>query len=146
MCSPRRKNLHNREESVTVLPLLLLVASITHPSNIVQCVDLIEINHVHCGKGLRLFSQIIFWDINPATKKFFVREWHMVDRVFDLQFRRQGTSVVLKDGLVVLGKMFRESWSHNDPERIDLQTNYERLPLVRPKPLVTIDVKGMFDH
>lgn len=114
------------------LTLILLVSSLTHTR--VQTVDLIEINHLHNDSGRHTFSQVIFWDVDPVTQKRHVREWCMIDSVdFDKTPNNMPRVRFKTDGTIVVGWNFRESYSHNDPERDDQKCwpLESRIPLAR---------------
>jgi len=44
-----------------------------------QSVDLIELNHKYAKEGKHTFSQVIFYERVPATGKYRVRDWVLVE-------------------------------------------------------------------
>jgi hypothetical protein len=102
----------------------------------VQTVDLVEINHMHDEKGRHTFSQIIFWDVDPVTRKRHVREWYMADVIRDIEWLDIGPRVTLKPNsheIIVQGRSYMETWTQIDPEREDLKVWPDRVGLARCK-------------
>ena len=96
----------------------------------VEYVDLIELNHYYDSKARLVFEQVIFWDRSPMNGRFQVRAWCMVeDR--DLHNRRPVKNEANRLYCVewqdkeqgmqrrITSRLYRESWTHHDPERDD---------------------------
>ncbi|XZE45563.1 hypothetical protein SH467x_000808 [Pirellulaceae bacterium SH467] len=108
-------------------------------------VDLIELNHFYDPLGRHVYDQVIFYNRHPATGRFHVRAWCLVEDRESLSRRpvyQAATGLYRVDWLdsdqQVLrrleSRLHRESWSHLDPERIDKKKYDERLrfALVQP--------------
>lgn len=116
------------------LVVLLAIANPSHGSEHVAC---IELNSFFDRAGKLVFEQNIFWEIEPATGRFQVRSWCMVDDREALN-RRPVKNVVT--GLYqvdwydtdkqmqrkITSRIYRESYSQIDPEIADKRTHNER--------------------
>lgn len=98
-------------------------------------VDMIELNHYFDDRGQHVFDQVIFWRIEESTRRYQVRGWKICNSQNDYPTRNANGLTELRIGfdssaLRVRSKVFRESWSHRDPERDDLVRHpLERLAL-----------------
>lgn len=116
--------------------LLTLSLTMTHPLHAEVHADMIEVNH-HLGpiRGEVLFTQVILWERLPYNGKYRVVAWKMLE---DSQVTFVGGMyrVTVPDGLRtvdVRSRMFRESWSQEDPEAIDKKKWGDRSRLGLPK-------------
>ncbi len=105
-------------------------------------VDLMELNHKYDNCGRHTFSQVIFWERSPATGKYHVRDWIIVDveeSPWCVPIERGGiyVSTFFRHGISysVRSPLFRESWTHIDPEVEDAKKNPKHLRRPLPKPL-----------
>jgi hypothetical protein len=115
-------------------------------------VDLIELNHFYDPQGRHVYDQVIFYNRHPATGKYHVRAWCLVEDRESLSRRpvyQVSTGLYRVDWLdsdqqvlrCVQSRLHRESWSHVDPERVDKKKYDERLrfslaqPAKRRKPV-----------
>lgn len=129
---------------IVLLTVAVAVASDNRIDRHVESVDLIELNHFYSQCGKHTFTQVIFWDIDPATRKLHVRGYRLVNTEDDLPIRnelngeyetrfirlyRDQQSVAWK----IRSNMFRESWSQIDPERDDFRTWPDRTMLMSLK-------------
>jgi len=110
----------------------------------VERVDLIELNHFYSHCASKVFSQVIFWDVDPATRKLHARGYRLVNTDEDLPIKnelngeyetrfirtyRDQQSVSWK----IRSNMFRESWIQIDPERDDFRVWPDRMLLMSLK-------------
>ncbi len=88
--------------------------------SIVEVVDVIELNHMFDVRGKPTFDQIIFWDFDPPTGRLHVRAWILSDQdKYPVMGANGLRSVSWKEGKysrVVVGSLYRESWTTIDPE------------------------------
>lgn len=96
--------------------------------------DLIELNHFDAEDGG--FDQVIFWNWMPDYRRFRVEAWVMLDRntpSHTSAIRKNGPRYVFErletGGLLrrVEAKLFRETWTTYDPERLDKELFPENL-------------------
>lgn len=108
---------------------------------ITQSTDMVELNHKYSEQGNHTFSQVIFWERIPATGKYRVRDWVLVEMQESLNripIRRNGVweTAFVRDGIYydVRSNLFRESWTQTDPEIEDAKKwpKDQRRPLSRP--------------
>lgn len=111
------------------------------PDRVVEeSIDLIELNHFYDPCGRHVYDQVIFYQLAPETGKFRVRAWCLIEDRETLSRRplrdvRTGTvRVDWYDGdQKVLrrleSRLYRESWTQVDPERMDKKFLDERLRL-----------------
>ncbi len=71
----RKKNHDGRCDSITMITIVLAISLASR----IESVDLIELNHIYDRKGQLSFDQVVFWERSPATGRFQVRAWCMVD-------------------------------------------------------------------
>lgn len=113
------------------------LAADTSPTR--QRVDLIELNHFVDDQGREVFQQLIFYDWSPSQQRFLVRAWRLVKRPSQLPRRRWNPYRVEcswhDNGRLrqVVSSSMRETWSQQDPERVNrkLLPEDERVPLFR---------------
>jgi len=107
--------------------LWLLLATVIGTSQIDRAaVDLIELNHKYSETGCLNFDQVIIWKWSPDYRRYNAQHWFIVSsepgypvqagefyqcRQTDLNGRR----------ILFRSKMFRETWTTNDPERENLK-------------------------
>jgi len=110
----------------------------------VERVDLIELNHYHGSCGAHAYTQIIFWDIDPATMKPHARGYRLVKAEAEEELPRKNETTgeyetvfvrSYRNGTAhrtwkVRARMYRESWSQIDPERADFRAWSEQWPLM----------------
>lgn len=108
--------------------------------------DMMELNHFYDCKGCHVFSQVIFWERNPANGKYNVRAWVLVE------MRESLNRIPVKneiDGLwhcdwfdsdkgilrKIKSGIYRESWTQSDPEKENKKVLPEkyRLALIDPR-------------
>jgi hypothetical protein len=92
-------------------------------------VDLIELNHHYDACGNHSFDQLIFWEIDPATERFWVRAWKMqndvdahpleANGIYQIRITNNGSTTLVQS------RMFRESWTQIDPERANKRLHPE---------------------
>ena len=100
-------------------------------------VDLIELNHFLDDDGREVFRQVIFYDWSPAAGRYHVRGWRLIKHDRQLPQRRwRPTGYVCSwtdDGEIrqVWSDLLRETWSHEDPERVNRRhlPEGQRIPL-----------------
>ncbi len=126
------------------LPMLLFAAGPSPNSRgeLKERVDLIELNHFYDDLGRHAFDQVIFYEWSPDFRRFHVIAWSLVEG--DLQrlpSRVPGSDDTRvqwfdRDARVnrqVQAKLYRETWSQQDPERANKRLIDEkyRLSLMR---------------
>lgn len=88
-------------------------------------VDLVELNHFLDDHGREVFRQVIFFDWSRKNRQFEVRAWRLVKHPSQLPRRLDPSSSYLirwQDKSVtreVRAKSMRETWSQEDPERVN---------------------------
>lgn len=88
-------------------------------------VDLIELNHFMDEDGREVFRQVIFYDWSRAAQRYHVRGWRLVKNDLQLPTRRWRPNGFrcswTDDGKIreVWSRQMRETWSHEDPERVN---------------------------
>jgi hypothetical protein len=85
---------------------------------------MIELNHVYSNTGSLCFSQVIIWEIDPSTRKFLVMDWQLASCI-PIQYPQE-TRVWFK-GWNLRSKIYRESFSHTDPERENIKIHPQEL-------------------
>ncbi len=105
-------------------------------------VDLIELNHYYDDLGRLQFDQVIFYEWSPDFRRFHVIAWSLVEG----DLRKMPSKVpgnaeysvkwFDRDSKVqreVRSKLYRETWSQTDPERINklLIDEKDRLSLAK---------------
>lgn len=118
---------------------MFLVALLSIPLAIAthENVDLIELNHHYDSRGQLVYDQVVFWERTPTTGRFQVRAWCMVEdrEVCNRRPIRNDSGLyecILVDGSErltrrIVSRLYRESWTHNDPERDDKTRHDESL-------------------
>ena len=128
--------------------LAVLLVAVTPGSNrnagaaIKQRVDLIELNHFVDEDGREVFQQVIFYDWSPLHRRFHVRAWRLVKHPSQIPSRHWNPNryecTWHDDGVLrqVWSPKLRETWSQQDPERINrtLLPEDQRVPLRAPRP------------
>lgn len=107
-------------------------------------VDLIELNHFHGEKGSHVYDQVIFWERIPATGKYRVQDWCLVEDqdVFHRRPRSYTPGVhtvawfVNGKLLVVTSPLLKESWTQKDPERED----GKKWPIINRQSIKPVDL------
>lgn len=116
-------------------------ASPTTSTTVRQRVDLIELNHFVDEDGREVFRQVIFYDWSKTHRRFHVRAWRLIKRENQLPQRRWNPSHYQcswhDDGILrqVWSSSMRETWTQQDPERVNrgLLPEDQRVPLFAPK-------------
>jgi len=83
-----------------------------------QFCDLIELNHFHDSRGCEVFQQVILWERQPENGKMAVRQWYLVQSD-DSKVPTKADSGLYHarwDGIHVVSRLYRESWTQRDPE------------------------------
>lgn len=95
------------------------------PGTTSAAVDLVEYNHFLDDNGREVFRQVVFFDWSRERRQFEVRAWRLVkhpsqvptrDFVDDSYVTRWQDKSVTR---VVRAKSLRETWSQEDPERVN---------------------------
>ncbi len=102
-----------------------------------QRVDLIELNHFVDDQGREVFQQVVFYDWSSQHRRYHVRAWRIVKQPSQLPQRfwnpRKIQCTWHDGGLMrqVVAPSMRETWTQQDPERINQKVLPEdqRLPL-----------------
>ena len=83
-----------------------------------QHCDLIELNHVYDTRGCEIFQQVILWERLPGSGKLAVRAWYLVhyDESRLPTKASSGLCHARWDGIHVVSRLYRESWTQRDPE------------------------------
>ena len=100
-------------------------------------VDLVELNHFLDDNGREVFRQVVFFDWSRKNRQFEVRAWRLIKHPSQLPRREVGSTGYLvrwQDKSVtreVRAKSMRETWSQEDPERVNraLLPENQRRPL-----------------
>ncbi|WP_182867091.1 hypothetical protein [Stieleria mannarensis] len=100
-------------------------------------VDLVELNHFLDDHGREVFRQVVFFDWSRKNRQFEVRAWRLVKHPSQLprQVDQSATYLVRwQDKSItrqVRAKSMRETWSQEDPERVNraLLPENQRRPL-----------------
>ena len=123
---------------------LLATSVVTAPSagSVMRAkVDLVELNHFLDDQGREVFRLVIFFDWSRKNRQFEVRAWRLIKQPSQLprtDHRGSGYTVTWQDNSItrqVIASAKRETWSQQDPERVNrsrLPEN-ERRPLWEPK-------------
>ena len=115
-----------------------------------RAVDMIELSHVADDKGRIVFSQIILWRIDPVDGKYHNCGWrHAKPWMGAIERRGCMWCVTGKDDterVKFLAPVFRESWSHIDPEQEDKRKYWRgespNLFQKQTRPAVVMEVEG----
>lgn len=86
-------------------------------------VDLIELNHKCSENECLQFDQVIIWKWSPEYRRYNVQHWFIVSALPGYPTRVGEFYQCYSDNKKILfrSKMFRETWTHNDPERDNLK-------------------------
>lgn len=88
-------------------------------------VDLVELNHFLDDHGREVFRQVVFFDWSRKSRQFEVRAWRLVKHPSQLPRQLDHSSTYLirwQDKSItreVRAKSMRETWSQQDPERVN---------------------------
>ena len=135
-----------------IYAILFLLLGVRAPSFYTEeNVDLIELNHFYDIKGGHVYDQVIFYELDPATGKFFVRAWCLTEDnhtagtsenrrpiknhtndLYEVYWTDTSHSKPIKRK--IKSRLYRESWTQTDPERENKKIHDERLriSLIRP--------------
>jgi hypothetical protein len=100
-------------------------------------VDLVELNHFLDDHGREVFRQVVFFDWSRKNRQFEVRAWRLIKHPSQLPRQadsRSGYVIRWQDKSMtreVRAKTIRETWSQEDPERV----NRAMLPENQRRPL-----------
>jgi hypothetical protein len=78
---------------------------------------LMEVNHHYSLDGLHVYSQVILWHLNPATGRPEVGHWGLIDQDGTHPRQQNGIFVWNTGKHRVYSRLYRESWTQDDPER-----------------------------
>ncbi len=122
--------------------VVLICAVSSHKGNrsTDEHVDLIELNHFYDQHGRLVYDQVIFYELTKDTLRFQVRAWCLVEDRESLNRRptkNYQTELYQVDWYDtdqrllrrISSRLFRESWSQVDPERVNKRLHDERLRL-----------------
>ncbi|TWU54410.1 hypothetical protein Poly51_31290 [Rubripirellula tenax] len=106
-----------------------------------QEVDLIELNHFVDDEGREVFRQLVFYDWSKSHRRFHVRAWRLIKHENQLPSRHWNPDryqCMWHDaGLLrqVSAAQMRETWTQEDPERVNRKflPEDQRLPLFQPR-------------
>ncbi len=102
-----------------------------------EYVDLIELNHFYDYQGRHVYDQVIFYELSPETGRFQVRAWCLIeDRdtlsrrpVKNVETQRYHVDWFDNDQRLlrkITSRLYRESWTQIDPERVNKKILEER--------------------
>ena len=85
---------------------------------------MIELNHFYCPDGGWIYDQAIAWNKDPATGKYYSVGFALVSGYQAGSYSRMNgwVTVTVQTGttlVVVTSRMARETWTQEDPERLD---------------------------
>lgn len=127
------------------------------PTVLVDRVGLIELNHLYDLRGHYTFSQLIFWEFDPATRRKHVRAWTLLEPTPSNKWPIKNIETGVIESTWVDGRIrrrvhsmsFRESWTQDDPERADKknwpESLREGLTQMPKQPKETDEVDGAVD-
>lgn len=130
---------------LTILGCGWISNSLTGPAVITDRVGLIELNHQYSYAGRYTYSQIIFWEFDPSTRRKHVRDWTLLEPSSPIEkcpLKNIDTGIIESKWIddkgvsrVVTSPDFLESWTQEDPERMDKKRWHEsrREGLTQPK-------------
>jgi len=104
--------------------LLLLLSILPHePDTLVDRVEIIELNHVHCPQtGRETLVQMIYWRWHKEQSTHRVAAWRIVQGVARIR-RIDGEWIETREEgyyrREIHARQFRETWSFEDPELLD---------------------------
>ena len=116
--------------STFVLVALMAMPSDPGPQGreVTERVDLIELNHFYDDLGRHAYDQVIFYEWSPDYRRFHVIAWCLVENDpsrMPTRNPQNGEYVVRwldRDAKVrreVRSKLYRETWTQVDPERVN---------------------------
>lgn len=118
--------------TVSILPSNRRASNTSHAE-----VDLVELNHFLDDHGREVFRQVVFFDWSRKHRQFEVRAWRLIKHPAQLPRQADtGSGYVIRwqDKSVtreVRARTMRETWSQEDPERV----NRSLLPEKQRRPL-----------
>lgn len=108
---------------MALLALLLLSILPRDPDTLVDRVEIIELNHVHCQQtGRETLSQVLYWRWHVEQSTHRVAAWRMATGVSRVRRHGDGWIETREDGSIrreIHARQFRETWSFEDPELAD---------------------------
>lgn len=98
-----------------------LALDAVHQIPVVDYVTVIELNHVYSDSGELNFTQLIYYDFNPAESRYDVVDWRLAKGPWEARYDVQRDLWLLTwfDGQTlrsVRAATFRETWSQYDRE------------------------------
>ncbi len=111
-----------------VAVLVLFTSGSSGAKPLSERVDLIELNHCLDDLGRHTFDQVIFYKWSPDYRRYHVVAWCLVENDLSrLPTRVAGTNDVVVNWYdrdahsqrQVRSSLYRETWSQNDPERLN---------------------------
>jgi hypothetical protein len=93
-------------------------------------VDLIELNHKYSDEG-HAFDQVILWRYNPTFRRYDAIGWAIVSELKDYPTETSGWHRVgpfAFDHRKFKSRMYRETVTRDDPERISTRLNQKNPP------------------
>lgn len=109
--------------------IALLIASSVVIGRVSEHVDCIELNHYYDATGKLVYDQVIAWERSRETGKLNVRSWRMCENDYPLKVN--GLYRFSKGDVLIHSRIFRESWTQQDPERENGKRHTERIELVK---------------
>ena len=109
-----------------VLALLLIVLGGSGMRTAINQVDMIELNHKCSENECLQFDQVILWEWSPDYRRWNAHHWFLPRSLSEYPVKvgefHQCTATTL-DGkqFVFRSKMFRETWTFDDPERENIK-------------------------
>jgi len=97
-------------------------------STITDRFDLVELNHYYSVDFIFQFTQLIFWDWNHQYKRYEVQAWILADKDrphshLPIKLGSHNYHVVIQvygeEPRVIQCRLFRETWTAHDPERVN---------------------------
>ena len=125
-------------QTIVTWMIIAAVPTASEPSSgTVRQVDLIELNHYIDEEGREVFRQLIFYDWSKSYKRFHVRAWRLVKHPSQLPKRHWSPTMyrcTWRDEhriRHVQSPQMRETWTQQDPERVNraLLPESQRIPL-----------------
>lgn len=115
----------------------VVVAPATSNSIQRRSVDMMELNHFIDPNGREVYKQIIFYDWSPAAQRFHVRSWRLIKDTESLPTQHWKPNHYRHSWVegsvprMVMAAELRETWTQEDPERINRRylPEQDRIPL-----------------
>ena len=128
--------------SIAIFIVAAIAPNAHRRSNVTKAkVDLVELNHFLDDHGREVFRQVVFFDWSSDNRQFEVRAWRLIKHPSQLPrpigddvgylIQWQDKSITRK----VIARSMRETWSQQDPERVNRQLlpENQRRPLWQTK-------------